>query len=110
MIISHKYTQLSARELSEDLKINHGRSVSRAFLQDVVDVVGSIAQATEEDWMYEIPKQDERVATVSLSLDGTCILMRGDGYREAMAATVSLYNQTGDYTRFIWVLPLNMGN
>lgn len=70
MIISHKYTQLSARELSEDLKINHGRSVSRAFLQDVVDVVGSIAQATEEDWMYEIPKQDERVATVSLSLDG----------------------------------------
>ena len=87
-IISHKYTQLSAREVSDDLQMNHGRSVSRSFLQDVVDVIGSIAQATEEDWMYEIPKQNESVATISVSLDGTCILMRGDGYREAMAGTV----------------------
>ena len=103
MMISHKYTQLSARELSDDLQINHGRPVSRAFLQDVVDVVGSIAQTTEEDWMYEIPPQDERVATVSLSLDGTCILMRGDGYREAMAGTVSLYNQGGERLHTIYL-------
>jgi hypothetical protein len=102
-IISHKYTQLSAREVSDDLQINHGRSVSRSFLQNVVDVVGSIAQATEEDWMYEIPKQDERVATVSLSLDGTCILMREDGYREAMAGTVSLYNQDGERLHTIYL-------
>jgi len=102
-IISHKYTQLSAREVADDLQMNHGRSVSRSFLQDVVDIVGSIAQVTEEDWMYEIPKQDESVATVSVSLDGTCILMRGDGYREAMAGTVSLYNKGGDRLHTIYL-------
>ena len=102
-IISHKYTQLSAREVSDDLQMNHGRSVSRSFLQDVVDVIGSIAQATEEDWMYEIPKQNESVATISVSLDGTCILMRGDGYREAMAGTVSLYNKGGERLHTIYL-------
>ena len=69
------------------MQLDHDRPVSRSFLQDVVDVVGSIAQATEESWMYEIPKQDEHVETVSLSLDGTYILMREDGYREAIAGT-----------------------
>lgn len=102
-IISHKYSQLSAREVADDLQLNHGRPVSRSFLQDVVDVVGSIAQATEESWMYEIPKQDEHVETVSLSLDGTCILMREDGYREAMAGTVSLYNKGGERLHTIYL-------
>lgn len=38
-------------------------------------VVGSIAQAVAVDWMYETPKIDDVVSTVSVSFDGTCVLM-----------------------------------
>lgn len=48
-MISHKYARSSAKEVAEDMEKNHGRSVSRSFLQRVADMVGSIAQATEED-------------------------------------------------------------
>jgi hypothetical protein len=44
-------------------------------VQQTADIVGSIAQATEEAWEYEIPTQVEPVSTISLSLDGTCMLM-----------------------------------
>ena len=102
-IISHKYARGSAREVSEDLAMNHGRSVACSFLQNIATVVGSIAQATEEVWEYAIPEQDEMVETVSISLDGTCILMQKDGYREAMAGTISLYNKCGDRLHSIYL-------
>ncbi len=79
-IIAHKYSRYSAREVSEDLEKNHGRCVARSFLQNIAEVIGSIAQATEEEWMYAIPLQDEPVETIGVSLDGTCLLMRKDGY------------------------------
>lgn len=53
--------------------------------------------------MYSIPKQDEPVKTIALSLDGTCVLMRNDGYREAMTGTISLYNNSGDRLHSIYL-------
>lgn len=102
-IITHKYANGSARQVSEDLKRNHDRCVARCFIQNVVDVIGSIAEATEEDWMYEIPKQNDVVDTISISLDGTCILMHKEGYREAMAGAISLYNKEGERLHSIYL-------
>jgi hypothetical protein len=102
-IITHKYTRASAREVSEDLEKNHGRSVARSFLQNVVEVVGSIAQATEETWTYETPLQEDVVSTIGISLDGTCILMIKQGYREAMVGTISLYNLKGERLHTIYL-------
>ena len=106
-LVSSKYARLTAQEVMEDLLTNHGRPVVRSFLQNVVEVVGSLAQATEEDWMYETPEQDENVTTVSISLDGTCVLMCDEGWREAMTGTISLYNSTGDrlHTTYIGAAP-----
>lgn len=101
--ISSKYAHLSAQEVMEDLKTNHGRPVVRSFLQNIVDVVGSIAQTTEEDWMYLTPKLDEVVTTVSVSLDGTCVLMVNEGFREAMTGTIALYNKTGERLHTIYL-------
>jgi len=101
--VSSKYARLSAKEVMDDLKTNHGRPVVRSFLQNIVDVVGGIAQATEEDWMYETPKQDEPVTTVSVSLDGTCVFMSGDGWREAMTGTVALYSSVGERLHTIYL-------
>ena len=106
-LVSSKYARLTAQEVMDDLLTNHGRPVVRSFLQNVVEVVGSLAQATEEDWMYETPEQDENVTTVSISLDGTCVLMCDEGWREAMTGTISLYNSTGDrlHTTYIGAAP-----
>ena len=102
-MISHKYARGGAKEVSEDLSINHGRSVARSFLQNVANTVGSIAQSTEESWEYSIPTQNDAVKTVSVSLDGTCIYMLKDGYREAMVGTVSLYNPSGERLDSIYI-------
>ncbi|HAT8179156.1 TPA: ISKra4 family transposase [Legionella pneumophila] len=88
--ISSKYPQLSAQEVMDDFKTNHGRPVARSFL----DVVGSIAQAVETDWMYETPKLDDVVSTVSMSLDGTCVLMVNEGWQEVYRIKLQYPNAT----------------
>jgi hypothetical protein len=106
-MISHKYARGSAGEVVDDFVVNHGRKVARSFVQNVSNLVGSIAQATEEVWEYAIPQQDDVVDTVSVSLDGTCILMAKEGYREAMAGAISLYNKSGErlYSIYIGATP-----
>jgi len=101
--VSSKYAQLSAQEVMDDFKTNHGRPVARSFLQNIVDVVGSIAQAVEVDWMYETPKIDDVVSTVSVSLDGTCVLMVNEGWREAMTGTITLYNKIEERLHTIYL-------
>jgi hypothetical protein len=102
-MISYKYASLSAREVSEDLEENHSRHIARGFVQNVADTIGTIAQATEETFEYVTPDLPEPVSTVSVSLDGTCILMKNDGYREAMTGNVSLYNDKGDRMHTIYL-------
>lgn len=102
-MIAYKYASLSARELTEDLANNHGRAVTRRFVQNTADMVGSIAQASEEIWDYAIPEQDKEVANIAISLDGTCILMKNDGYREAMTGNISLYDIKGERLHTIYL-------
>jgi hypothetical protein len=102
-IISYKYANLSANEVVDDLSSNHRRNVTVNYIQNVADMIGGIAQATEETWDYDLPEQNEIVETVSASLDGTCVLMRDEGYREAMTGNVSLYNKQGDRLHTIYV-------
>lgn len=101
--IAHKYANLSALSVVDDFKSNHNRNVAVHYIQQVADMVGSIAQATESTWEYEIPEQKEPVATVGISLDGTCVLMKDDGYREAMTGNLSLYSKNGDRLHTIYI-------
>lgn len=91
-MVSYRYAQASAAELSADFEINHGRKIARSFLQNLAEMVGSIAQVNEESWEYTPPVEKEVISMVAISLDGTCVLMREDGYREAMTGAISLYN------------------
>ena len=102
-MISHKYARGSSNEVLEDFNMNHGRKVARSFLQNVANLVGGIAQATEESWEYAIPPMNDVVKTVSVSLDGTCLLMVKEGYREAMTGAISLYNKAGDRLHSIYI-------
>ena len=54
-ILSHKYSNLSAPSVIEDLSDNHDREIALSYLQNVTDYVGSVTQAKEACWEYEHP-------------------------------------------------------
>ncbi len=94
-IISHKYSNLPAPSVIDDLKVNHNRKISHSYLQRATDFVGGIAQAKEAEWEYEEPKLDAGVEMLSISLDGAYVLTVDDGYRESMVGTISMYDKHG---------------
>lgn len=95
--VSSKYTKMSARELVEDLEQNHGRSVSAAYLQDVVSSVGAEIESSMSDGQWEIKPScnPEDVHAISCGLDGAMMPTRKDGWREAMTGTVTYYDREG---------------
>ncbi len=106
-LLSHKYSKLSVDEVKTDLQSNHGRALSRGYIQKVSETVGALAQAKEEQWHYATPPLDSPVATVSIGLDGTTIYLREQGYRIAMVGTVALYDSAGErlHTTYIGATP-----
>ena len=106
-VLSHKYSKLSVDEVKTDLQSNHGRALSRGYIQKVSETVGALAQAKEERWHYSTPLVDAPVATVSIGLDGTTIFLREQGYRIAMVGTLALYDEAGErlHTTYIGASP-----
>jgi hypothetical protein len=102
--ISHKYAQLNVRAVQTDLEQNHGRKVATSYIQNVAEWVSDIATAKEEDWAYEMPALASPIATVVVSLDGAMIPMAdSEGYREAMAGTLSFYDYEGERQHTIYL-------
>lgn len=106
-IVSGKYARFGAEAICEDLLECNGRKISHQYAKVLSDYVGSVAQCHDIEWDYDLPEFDTPVATVSLGLDGTCILMRDDGWREAMCGTISFYDSEGDrlYTVYCAATP-----
>ena len=105
--LSHKYSKLSVDEVKADLSSNHGRHLSRGYIQTVSEMVGGLAQAKEESWHYKTPVLETAVHTVSIGLDGTTIHLREEGYRETMVGTLALYDGEGErlHTTYIGAPP-----
>ena len=49
----------------------------------------------KERWEYAVPKLDKPIHSIAVGLDGTCMLLIEEGWREAMVGTISLYDQEG---------------
>jgi hypothetical protein len=106
-LISSKYSQMSVRSVVNDLGNNHDRKTQKQAVQDISEAVGSMIIAKEDTWEYKVPEFNEVVKGISIGLDGTCMLMKDDGWREAMTGTISLYDKHGDrmHTRYIAAPP-----
>jgi len=102
-LVSHKYAEMPGARVVADLQANHGRETSLNVVQRLADVVGGVAQAKEGLWHYATPELDEPVRTIGIGLDGTCMLLVEDGYRQAMVGTVSLYDRQGERLHTIYV-------
>ena len=102
-MVSHKYAEFGSARVINDLAENHGRSVARCFVQDVTDAVATVALARQEDWEYALPKLQEAPPTITIGMDGTCLLMCEDGWRETMVGTIGLYDAEGDRQHTIYL-------
>jgi hypothetical protein len=102
-VISHKYAESSSSRAQVDLQENHGRAVSRCLIQDVADAVAAAVLAKEEDWSYALPKLEEPPRTVAIGLDGTCLHLREDGWRETMVGTLAFYDGEGERLHTIYL-------
>ena len=102
-ILTYKYARTSARTACEDLYETTGRKAVPSHMQTLAEFVGSVVQAKEETWEYELPEMDRPVTTIALGIDGTCMLQCDEGWREAMAGTLSLYDEKGERMHTIYV-------
>ena len=66
------------------------------FIQNVCDAVGAVALAKEGEWEYALPEIEKPIKTISVGLDGTCMLMMEEGYRQAMVGTIALFDEEGE--------------
>jgi len=76
-MVSQKYSQTGSIHVQRDLRENHGRSISRTYIQDISRAVGNIAST--KSWKYTTGIDSSEVSSASISLDGTCMLLREDG-------------------------------
>src|SRR6516225_1539353 len=102
-IVSHKFANGAASQVMDDLEQNHGLPCLKATLQDLATHIGTIAQAKEETWSYATPELKGKVATVGIGVDGTCMLICDQKWREAMTGSVSLYDRHGERLHTIYV-------
>lgn len=106
--IASKYALMGAAQVSFDMADNHGRQVSRCMIQRLADTVGSAIGEKQEDWEYvDDVSVQEAVASMSIGIDGTCLLMSDDGWRETMVGTIGLYDEEGNrlHTTYVGAPP-----
>jgi len=106
--VSHKMSEMSAPAAQRDFEINHNRKIVHAMMQRLSEAVASVVQIKEETWSYTVPNIEESdIKTISVGLDGTCMLMCGGAYRQAMVGTIALYDDAGErqHTMYIAAAP-----
>jgi len=106
--VSHKMSEMAAPPAQRDFEVNHNRKIAHAMMQRLSEAVASVVQTKEESWSYTVPQVKEaEVKTISIGLDGTCMLMCGGAYRQAMVGTIALYDENGDrqHTTYIAAPP-----
>lgn len=101
-IVSGKYARFGADAICEDLLECNGRKLSRNYAKKLSDFVGSVAQCYETEWEYDLPEFDISVASIGIGLDGTCMLMHNDGWREAMSGSIAFYDRHGERLHTIY--------
>jgi hypothetical protein len=102
-MVSFKYAEFGSPRVIKDLAENHGREVARCFVQDVADAVAAVAAAKDEDWGYVLPEPREPTETITIGMDGTCLLMCEGGWRETMVGTIGLYDKAGERQHTIYM-------
>jgi len=101
--VSIKMACNSALDVQQDFLECQGRKISTSFLQNLSQKVAGIAGQQETLWHYDLPNFQKPIAAIAFSLDGTCMHLSKEGWREAMAGTISFYDTQGDRQHTIYL-------
>ena len=101
-MLSWKYANMAGEQTCEDLLQHHGVKVSKKLIQTVNERVGAILTEKEQKCTYEIPVLANEVRAIGISRDGTTSPIKGEGYKETMTGTISLYDQAGERLHTIY--------
>jgi hypothetical protein len=106
-IVTEKYARLGAPAVRSDLDTTLRRTIAQAYIQNLATAVGAIVQVKEEKWEYDIPEPPQAVKSIGVGIDGTCMLLTEEGWREAMTGTISLYDSQGErmHTTYVAATP-----
>lgn len=94
--VSHKAAEMASTQVAKDMERNHHRNIPRSYVKKLSEAVASVVQMKEETWTYQTPATLEDVNAISIGLDGTCMFLCDDGYRQAMVGTIALYDSDGE--------------
>ena len=93
--VSSKYSNMSARQTQRDLSENHGRDLSRDYIQNLGQQVGMRIEEEEGRVNYSLPIEVADIELVSIGRDGTTMHIDKEGYRETMNGTISFHDGKG---------------
>jgi len=93
----------AARDVQQDFLECQGRKISVSFLQNLSQKVAGIAEQQETQWHYDLPNFQKAISSLAISLDGTCMHLSKEGWREAMAGTISFYDAKGERQHTIYL-------
>jgi hypothetical protein len=101
-LVSYKYAEAGADAVVDDLRECHHRKISNRYVKSLGDTVGAYAVAKEETWNYALPKFERPCVSIAIGVDGTCMLLHEDGWREAMTGTIAFYDARGERLHTIY--------
>lgn len=94
--VAFKYAESNAGTVARDLA-QHGRRTSRTYVREVAADVASVAEEKGDSWTYPVPvaPAGERIATISVGIDGTTTYILGDAWRQVMVGTIAFFDDGG---------------
>jgi len=101
-LVSYKYAETGADAVVDDLRECHRRRISNRYVKSLGDIVGAYVVAKEETWNYALPEFERPCASIAIGVDGTCMLLQEEGWREAMAGTIAFYDAQGERLHTIY--------
>ena len=82
-----------------------GRDPTFDHVSNLLACLAHVIQIKEETWSYHVPNVEEaEIKTISIGLDGTCLLMCGGAYRQAMVGTIALYDEKGERQHTMYIV------
>jgi hypothetical protein len=106
-IVAFKFANTSVSGVARDLEVSTRRHVSNDFVHDTAKAVAEIAETKDKVWSFDLPRLPGKVATIGISLDGTCVNIRPEGWKQVMVGTIALYDEQGErlFTQYLGESP-----
>ena len=102
--LGHKYANANARAVVRDLEENHARKLAPSYVADIAQAIaGAAGQPVVEQNAHAPQSAPGEVASTVLSLDGTCALFCGEGFKQCMVGTIALYDGAGERLETIYL-------